>query len=359
MRHRVDLISQCRRIAAISGLLIVATAARAHAQSAEAESLFTEGERLMKQEKLDQACEAFEASNRIEPRAGTLIQLGECREQNHQLASAWSAYKDALGRVKDPRKKAFAEAKVTAIEPRLSYLTVSVADDSRVEGLTLTRNGQPLDPALWNRGIPVNGGEQVIGGRAPGHEEWKTTVTVPVESGRVSVEVPRFKEIAKLVPPPSPEPLPVPTVPTASPAPSTSTSATMSANVGDTQDALASSSRWTVRRKLAIGLAGGSATGLVVGIVLGTQARSKQDEAHQSCASTTVACDDAVRANQLISEGRSRALGANIAFGATAAVAVGAGVLWFTGASEAPAHHVAVAPILEPGRSGVAVFGWF
>lgn len=357
MRHRVDLISRCRRIAAISGLLIVATADRAHAQSAEAESLFTEGERLMKQGKLDQACEAFEASNRIEPRAGTLIQLGECREQNHQLASAWSAYKDALGRVKDPRKKAFAQAKVTAIEPRLSYLTVSVADDSRVEGLTLTRNGQPLDPALWNRGIPVNGGEQVIGGRAPGHEEWKTTVIVPVESGRVSVEVPRFKEIAKLVPPPSPEPRPAPTLPAASSEPPTSKSAAMPANVGDTQDP--PSSRWTVNRKLAIGLAGGSMAGLVVGLVLGTQARSRQDEAHQRCASTTVACDDAVRANQLISEGRSRALGANIAFGAAAAVTVGAGVLWFTGASEAPAHHVAVAPLLEPGRSGVAMFGRF
>ena len=41
---------------------------RAHAQNAQAESLFNEGNRLMAAGELAQACEVFEASNRIEPR---------------------------------------------------------------------------------------------------------------------------------------------------------------------------------------------------------------------------------------------------------------------------------------------------
>src|SRR5450432_2336877 len=90
----------------------------ARAQSAEAEALFNDGARLMAAGQLAEACEAFEASNRIESRAGTLIRLGECREQNHQLASAWSAYKDALTRVRDPQKRALAESKVAQLEPR-------------------------------------------------------------------------------------------------------------------------------------------------------------------------------------------------------------------------------------------------
>jgi len=298
----------------------------------------------MKEGKLGPACEAFDASNRIEPRAGTLIQLGECRLQNHELASAWSAYKDALNRVKDPRKKKLAAAKVAELEPKLSYLTVSVADDSRVEGLTITRNGQPLDPALWNRGVPVNGGDYVIGGQAPGHEEWKTSVTVAVEQGKVSVEVPKFKEIAKLVTP-TPTPTPAPIL--------------VTTRVSDSPEAPASSSMWTAKRKIAIGMAGGSAAGLAAGIVLGMQAKSKQDEAHQHCSSTQMPCADAALANKLIDEGQSRALGANIAFGVAAAMAIGAGVLWFTGSSETPAHHVAVAPTLAPGEPGIAVFGWF
>ena len=73
-----------------------------------------------------------------------MIRIGECREKNYQLASAWSAYKDALNRVKDPRKKKVAAAKVAEFEPKLSYLTISVPDDSRVEGLSITSNGSIL-----------------------------------------------------------------------------------------------------------------------------------------------------------------------------------------------------------------------
>ena len=134
---RPDLQHRWSSIAAIS--IVVALAGRAHAQSAEAEALFSDGDKLMKQGKLDQACDAFEASNRIEARAGTLIRLGECREQNHQIASAWSAYKDALVRVKDPKKQKLATAKVGELEPKLSYMTVTVA---KVDGLASLRPGR-------------------------------------------------------------------------------------------------------------------------------------------------------------------------------------------------------------------------
>jgi hypothetical protein len=186
-----------------------------------------------------EACDAFAASNRLEPRAGTLINLGLCREQNRQLASAWVAFKDALTRVKDPKKKKVAVDKVATLEPRLSYLTISVPDESRVEGLVVTRNGQVVDPALLNRAVPVDGGPYTIAGRAPGHEEWTTTVEVATERDKVSVDVPRFKELAALVGPTGP------TGPTEtnSPAPD-----------------VAAPSRFTGRRKLALAV---GATGLV------------------------------------------------------------------------------------------------
>ena len=84
----------------------------AAAQNSDAEALFTEAEALESAGKIPEACDAFEASNRIEPRAGTLIRLGQCRENQKHLVSAWSAYKDALTRVKDPKKKAIARERV-------------------------------------------------------------------------------------------------------------------------------------------------------------------------------------------------------------------------------------------------------
>jgi hypothetical protein len=334
-------------IAATSVICVLAHTATVRAQSAEAEALFSEGDALMKQGKIAEACDAFEASNRLEARAGSLIRLGECREKNHQLASAWSAYKDALTRVKDAKKKAIATDRVTQLEAKLSYLTVSVPDDSRVDGLALTRNGQPFDPALWNRAVPVNGGEYVIGGRAPGHEEWKTTVTVPNEAGKISVEVPKFKELGKLVPPPpdksSPETAKLGVKPLA----------------GEDRDDGGQASRWTPRRKVAIGVGGAAAVGLVAGIVLGTQAKAKQDDAHALCPDRQTPCAGADQAEALIKAGQRRALGANVAFGVAGVAAIVAGVLWFTGAPERSAHGVAIVPSLTPDTTTIAVFGRF
>lgn len=195
MPARPDLPSRRSSIGATSAVLAAVVLSRpVHAQSAEAEALFNDGNRLMTEHKLAEACEAFEASNHAEPRAGTLIRLGECREQNQQLASAWSAYRDALNRVKDPRKRDYAISRAAAIEPRMSYFKVSVAADSKLDGLTITRNGKPLDATLWDRALPVDGGEYMIVARAPNHLEWQATASVPVERGNVTLEVPRLKE---------------------------------------------------------------------------------------------------------------------------------------------------------------------
>jgi hypothetical protein len=320
MRHRLDRVLRALSIAAISLLV----SARAHAQSAEAEQLFSDGDRLMKQGKLAEACDAFDASNKLEARAGTLIRLGECREQNHQYASAWSAYKDALTRVKDERKKEIATKKVAELEPRLSYLTVSVPDESRVDGLQLARNGQSLDPVLWNRAVPVNGGEYTVAGRAPGHEEWRTTVTVPDEKGHVSVDVPKFKELGKLVPAPS---KPV---------------ATASEPVAEVEEREPAPSRWTGKRKLALGLGAAAVVGVAAGALLGSKANGDQNDAHKLCPDPATPCTSADQANSLNSSARSEALETNIAFGVAGVAAIAAGVLWFTGAPEK--HRVAIVP---------------
>jgi hypothetical protein len=284
--------------------LISSAAHVARAQSAEAEALFNDGNKLMAEGRLAQACESFEASNGIEQRAGTLIRLGECREQNHQLASAWSAYKDALTRAKDPKKRDVAAEAVTRLEPELSYLTVSVPDESRVDALVLTRNGKPFEQMLWNRALPVDGGDYVIVGRAPGHEAWQTTAHVVPENGRITVDVPKFKELLKLVPSSEPPSVAIATEPPP---------------------------LFTTRRELAIGAAGLSVAGVVTGIVLGVSASNRNSAAGNLCPDIGTPCANAVRANQLIDQGQSRALLANVSFGVAAAAAIGASILWFTG----------------------------
>jgi len=321
----------------------VLAAPRAHAQATDADALFARGKQLMAEGRLADACEAFEASNRLDPRAGTLIWIGECRARNHQLASARNAYREALVRVRDPRKKAIATSRLAAIEDRLSYLVIAVADDHRLSGLTIARDGQPLEIEAWNRGVPVDGGEYAITASAPDHATWTATVTVPPELGRVRVEVPRLDELAPpqvppAIPGPPREPRPGPP-PGPAPAP---------ADAGPP-------SRWTARRQLALGLLAGAAAAWTTGAVLGVEARHRERDALALCPGGQTTCGDARRANQLLDDGARRALGANLAFGVATALTLGAGALWLTGAPETAG--VAISPSLGPGTAGVSLSG--
>jgi hypothetical protein len=187
-------------IAAVSLAFVALGSAPARANP-EAEAFFDEGVKLFNAGKIGEACDAFEASNTVEARAGTLIRLGECREKNHQLASAWSAYKDALVRVKDPSKKAFATKRVAELEPKLSYLTITVPPEARVDGLAITRNAKPVESVSWNRAVPVDGGAYAIVARAPGRIEWKTTADVPEQSGKITVDVKPLEAVKPITKP--------------------------------------------------------------------------------------------------------------------------------------------------------------
>jgi hypothetical protein len=303
--------------------------ARVYAQSAEAEALFNDGDKAMKQHQFAQACDAFESSNRIEARAGTLIRLGQCREELHQLASAWSAYKDALTRVKDPKKQKFASTRITAIEPRLSHLMITAPP---LDGLEISRDGKVVDPGLWNHAIPINGGEYTISASAPGHAAWKQTYKVPDERGEITVSVPKLA--AEAVAPP-----PVVVAPP----------------VSHDEPPAREESSFTTKRKVAVVLYVVGVGAVVTGALLGHSASGKHDDAFALCPDPAMPCARAGDADALISSAHTRALEADVAFGAGALAAIVATTLWLTGS---PEHPNVTAQVSSHG-GGFAVVGTF
>ena len=316
--------------------------AAAQSASAEAEALFRDGKRLMKESKYAEACNAFAASQEKDPAISTLINLADCREKNNQLASAWGLFLDVDRQTRGDTKQASlnktAKDRAAKLEPRLSYLTVSVPEESKVDGLELTRNGEPLPIGSWNRAIPVDGGDYTIGGRAPGHEEWSTTVHVDSEAAHVSVDVPKFKEVEVLMkdPDPKPEPVEQPDVVVAH---------------TDTP------SSFTGQRKAALAVGGVGVLAAGAGIVLGLQAQKYHSDADDICSSDP--CPRADDANALLDKSEKRALFANISFGAAGVAVVAAAILWFTGAPSAGPAETALAPVLSSDTAGLAVVGSF
>jgi hypothetical protein len=198
------------------GLGLAAAPARVVAQPAtvQAQSLFDEGRTLMKAGKIAQACAAFEASEKLDPVVTTQLNLADCREQNHQLASAWGAFVEAQRMARaagNDKLLKVATSHARKLEPRLSRLTIAVPADHQVAGLTVLRGDEPIDPAGWNHALPIDGGSYAFTARAPGREPWTTSRTIKAEGEKVSIEIPRLLDAAATTPPvgaapPAPKP---------------------------------------------------------------------------------------------------------------------------------------------------------
>lgn len=285
----------------------------AQTASAEAEKLFRDGKTLIAAGRIGEACEAFEGSWRKDPVVSTLLNLADCRERNRQYASAWGHFLEAARRSADqPAFRETAHERAQRLEARLSYLIINVPDGSRIEGLTITRNDVPVDVAEWNRDMPVDGGRYTIKGKAPGYEPWWTTVTVGESGDKQSVNVPRFQE---------------------------ATAPHVEAAGG---------SRFTTRRKAAIGAWAVGAIGLGAGLALELTARGTYDDAK-------AAMDNATRRERYDAANRERLIGTVVAGVGVAAVAAGV-VLWVTG-TPASREGVAIVPIVGGDAAGIALGG--
>jgi serine/threonine-protein kinase len=167
-------------------------AASTAADQAAAESLFTEAKRLADAGDFQDACPKFAESNRLDPGAGTLLNLGDCYERIGKLASAWGAFKEAQTTARsagDANRQSEAARRAAALEARLSQLTVQVSPAARVPGLEVRRDGALLGEGQWGSPVPIDPGDHVLEATAPSHRPWSTHVVIG-GPGLTTTEVP-------------------------------------------------------------------------------------------------------------------------------------------------------------------------
>lgn len=201
-----------------TALLVLLLSSTSHAQpaGAQAEVLFRQGRELLAAGKTAEACDAFEQSQKLEPAVTTLMNLAACREKNGQLATAWGHFLDAERQTRagaDATAQQLhdvAQKRAQTLEARVSKLSINVPAKSKLDGLEITRGTERLEPVMWNRALPLDGGSYTITARAPGLQAWSTKVTVAAASDTKTVTVPDLRTVS--VPDPrTPEPAPSPT----------------------------------------------------------------------------------------------------------------------------------------------------
>jgi serine/threonine-protein kinase len=193
-------------------LLVLPSTASAQSAGAQAEVLFRDGRELMAAGKYAEACSALEQSHKLEPAVTTLINLAGCREKLGQFATAWGLFLDAERQTRSATDASsrklhdLARARASKLEPRVSKLAINVPDHSRIDGLAVTRDNEPVDAVMWNRALPVDGGTHTITARAPGANEWTTKVVVADESDTKTVEIPDLRNLPRDLPTTGPTP---------------------------------------------------------------------------------------------------------------------------------------------------------
>lgn len=165
--------------------------------------LFKEGQAFQEQAKWDEALAKFEDVGKIVMTPGTRFNIALCKENLGRFLEALDDYV-AAERDAKAEKKAEIEKKsrdsAEALKGRIPKLVLKVPD---VEGVTVTLDGKPIDPA--NPELSVDPGKHKIEASADKRVPFSTEVTVAEkETKDVAIRLP---EQPKDEPPePTPEP---------------------------------------------------------------------------------------------------------------------------------------------------------
>ncbi len=199
----------CRRLDPRVLVIVLLGLAATPALAGDAEDRFADAKKLIADGKTAEACDQFaesvtlfEAKGVAKLTAAAMINHADCREQNMQLVTAWALFLDTAKLAQNAGLRTVAtEARKRAglLQPRLSYLTILVADENRVEGLVITRDGVEIESAMWNQNVPLDGGTYVVTATAPGNSEWSSSVELAAEGAKITVEIPKLKRLEDFV----------------------------------------------------------------------------------------------------------------------------------------------------------------
>jgi hypothetical protein len=335
---------------AFASMLVLSWGAAARAQPRNeplAEKLYLEGQKLMAKgdaESLREACEKLEASQRLDPGLGTLLNLATCHERQGKIASAWSEFTEAAALAEHAHERdreQFARGRVTALEKRLPKLRIDLPPGARDAEVRLDTQTLPTAAAIAE--IPLDPGDHAIEVSLRGKRKWTRTITVSPDAAETRVSVQLADE--------EPE--------------SVMTATTEAPNEDRVHRADARNGAGS-RRTIGIALAGAGALAVAFGVVFAVRAWTlkgdSDDEAKQAAQADSLgdAATHTAFKHSADTDYSSALTSQTIAFiaGGAGIAAIGAGVallVWPGARAEVKSGGVRAAPVIERGSGGVRV----
>jgi hypothetical protein len=182
--------------------------ASAASQRPLAEALFREGKKLLREGRVADACRKLEASQKLDPAAGTLLNLATCHEKEGRTATAWAEYKSSLEMARKanrPDRARIAEKGAAALEPKLARLTLT-SGAAPAPGLVVELDGVELGRGAFDTAMPIDPGPHVLRASAPDMQPFEATIDVEPGDPSRTFAIPPLAPVPKPEPPPAAPP---------------------------------------------------------------------------------------------------------------------------------------------------------
>jgi serine/threonine-protein kinase len=254
---------------------------------ARADALFNAAKALTDAGQFADACAKFAESKRLAPGLGVTLYLADCYEHIGHTASAWTEFRSAEGqaRERNDKRAEVARARAQALEPKLTRITITVAPTVPRTGLSILRDGLPVESEELGIAVPVDPGDHVVVVSSPNHPTRTLSAHVGPEKPAVTVPIDTLDDGT------SPA-LPA-TVAANAAAGSTPPPVSAGTPLVDTPDGgpPPRDGGGTTRRWLGLGVGGLGVVGVGLGTALGLMAKSKLDQSNGGPCDATNHCD--------------------------------------------------------------------
>ena len=332
----------------IAVVVVMLFAAYAFAQGAKeaADAAFKRGRELLKVGKFADACVEFEHSQKLDPALGTEFNIAQCSEKSGKLARALEMYRDLVARDTKADRKAEAAAAVPKLEARVPHLEVKVSSPPTGFSLTIQIINAGLPPRALevNKPIEIDFGEYELVAKAPGATDWRQNLRIDTEAKTTTIEPPfGTKPATPPINTTKTNPNPTKTNPT------TTATTNPIETEPETDDPTPPKSKRKLYGIIAMGVGGAA---IVTGVIFGSMASSKWDEAKKVCGGTTCTNQmDLDKANSLKDSASSKATLSTVFVGVGVAAAAAGVVLFLT----APKPESSTQVSAHPTSDGAAI----
>ena len=171
----------CAFVLAVPSVVVGLPALAQATDPAAADVLFREGRTALERGAFDTACSRFRDSQKLDPAAGTVLNLADCEARRGRIATAWALFRE-VEQSASADFRAEAQKRAAELLPRLPQLTLTLPPTDEEgqpldrAGLALVRDGSEVSADVLGVQLPSDPGPHSFSLRLPGREEAVTTV---------------------------------------------------------------------------------------------------------------------------------------------------------------------------------------